>query len=106
MRPAVFMTKEQTAELVAKAKQDPRLWQAFKERELEVERIHAAARAQGKWPDSPDFVIDPPPLRPSFGELLVDLMKSLYGDDFNKYAHGSVALALRREIRLELGLPV
>jgi hypothetical protein len=106
MRSAVFMSDDQVLELVARARQDSELWQALKERELEIERIYATARAQGKWPDSPDFVIDPPPLRPTFHELLSVFLERVYGANAGKYERGSLLLCLRKEIRIELGLPV
>lgn len=104
MTRAVFMTSEQLEELVAVARRDPELWQKLKDRELEGERREAAARAQGKWLDSPDVVLDPPS-RPSRDELIFEFLARQYGSDHHFY-RGQLTMALRKEVRIELNLPV
>jgi hypothetical protein len=103
MTRAIFMTNEQVEELVALAKQDQILWRQLKDRELEGERREAAARAQGKWQDSPDVVLDPL-VRPSRDELIFNFLVKQYGADQHFY-RGQLTMALRREVRIELGLP-
>jgi hypothetical protein len=84
MTRAVFMTPEQVETLIAIARQDQEIWQKLKDRELEGESRFAAARAQGKWPDLHKREL-PPPLRPSWSELLNEFLKAQYGDDYWRF---------------------
>jgi hypothetical protein len=105
MTRAVFMTPEQVEKLVAIIRQDQELWQKLKDRELEGESRFAAARAQGKWPDLHAQEL-PPAMRPSWNELLNEFLKTQYGDDYWRFEQMNLTMALRREIRKELNLPV
>ena len=96
--------EETIAELVAIAKDDHLLWQQLKEREIEFEQRYAAARAQGKWLDSPDLDL-PPLIRPVFLELVAEFMRSK-PEKYKNVIQPSLGLAMRREIRIELGLPL
>jgi hypothetical protein len=101
---AVFMTPEQISELVELAHKDPALWEELKHRELETEKRLADAAKQGRDFDDRDAVLDPPKL-PTRGMMLSDLVKRRYGPDEN-FEHGSLIMAVRRQVRIELGLPV
>jgi hypothetical protein len=102
---AKFMTPEQVEQLVQLAKQNTELWQKLKERESEGESRYAAARAQGKWPDLHAREL-PPLTRPSWEELLIEFLKAQYGEDYYRFERGRLTMALRKEIRKELNLPV
>jgi len=102
---AIFMTPEQVEQLVRLAKQDSKLWQKLKEREVEGENQFALARSQGKWPDLHAREL-PPLMRPSWAELLIEFLKTQYGEDYYRFERGRLTIALRREIRKELNLPV
>jgi hypothetical protein len=102
---AIFLSPEQVEHLVQLAKQNAELWQRLKEREVEGEARFAAARAQGKWPDL-DADELPPLMRPSWGELLIEFLKAQYGEDYYRFERGRLTMALRREIRKELNLPI
>jgi hypothetical protein len=101
---AVFMTPEQISELVELARKDSALWEELKHRELESEKVLADAAKQGRDFDDPDVVLDPPKL-PTRGMMLSDLVKRRHGPDEN-FEHGSLIMAVRRQARIELGLPV
>jgi hypothetical protein len=101
---AVMMSRDQINELVALAREDAGLWHALKDRELEIEKHIAQAAAQGRDVDDREAVLDPPML-PTMGMMVSDLVKRRYGADEN-FDHGSLIMAVRRCLRLELGLPV
>jgi hypothetical protein len=98
------MTPEQISELVELAHKDPALWEELKHRELETEKRLADAAKQGRDFDDRDAVLDPPKL-PTMGMMLSDLVKRRYGLNEN-FDHGSLIMAVRRQVRIELGLPV
>jgi hypothetical protein len=102
---AIFMTPEQVEKLVIIVREDQELWQKLKDRELEGESRYAAARAQGKWPDLHEPEL-PPVMRPSWSELLIEFLKTQYGDDYWRFEHMNLTMALRREMRKELNLPI
>jgi len=102
---AIFMTPEQVEQLVQLAKQDTELWQKLKDRELEGESRFATARAQGKWPDLHEEEL-PPLTRPSWDELLIEFLKAQYGAVYYNFERMNLTMAIRREIRKELNLPL
>jgi hypothetical protein len=97
-----MMTKEQIAELLEIARSDPATWEALKARELETEKALADAERQGRDLDDPEAVLDPW-LRPPREEILSQIVEKKYGKDHNLY-YGSLVIAVRREVRSELGL--
>ncbi|BBZ94745.1 hypothetical protein AB7M42_004257 [Bradyrhizobium diazoefficiens] len=84
---AIFMTEEQIAELVEKARLDGELWAVLKDRELNQFSDDGSAKL------------------PSIAMAVGDFVVGLYGAEHG-YEIGSLIIALRFHIRQELGLPV
>ena len=105
MTPPIFMTQQQVRELLDLVRRDLDLWQMLKDREVEGERIYAIARSQGKWPDL-DADTLPPRMRPSLDELMVEFLVRQYGADYHCYSRASLTMAIRKELRIELGMPI
>jgi hypothetical protein len=103
MTNGILMTPQQIADLVAEARSDAKLWAMLKERELENERICDEATKQGVWPDDRNFIPSRPPLLPTLGMLIDDLIVKRFGA--NSYFITPI-IPLRRELRIDLGLPV
>ena len=99
-----LMSNRELSELVDKARNDVELWRKLKDRELEAERREAAARAQGKWEDSRDVILELLE-RPLRAELVADLLIRIYGPDHH-FVHAPITMALRKAVRIELDLPV
>ncbi|WP_145669105.1 hypothetical protein [Bradyrhizobium stylosanthis] len=84
---AIFMTKEQIAGLVEKARLDVELWALLKDRELNQFNADGTAKL------------------PSMSTAVSDFVVGLYGAEHG-YEIGSLIIALRFHTRQELGLPV
>jgi len=99
-----IMTADQISELIAIARKDASLWQTLIDRELENEKRIADARKQGLQPDDRRVKIDPPKL-PTTGMLIDELVERQYGKDHD-FVTALLIIPFRRELRLDLGLPV
>lgn len=102
MTRATILTAEQVGELLTLARNDPVLWAELKDRELEIEKRLADAARQGREPDDPDVIFDPPKM-PTLSMMISDLVKSRHGQNETFY-HGNLAMAVRTALRKELGL--
>ena len=103
---AVSITEEQVFELVKVAYRDTALWNQFKDREREIEKAIADARAQGyEDRDEPGVVLDPPQ-RPTLSEMVLELVQRRYGadQDYDRIGLFYVEISIRRLVREELGL--
>ena len=87
MVPAIMMTNEQIAKLVDLARADPVLWVELKDRETN------------------QFHEDGSPKIPSLSMLVRDFVNRQYKSNHG-FDVGSLIIALSRQTRLELGMPI
>jgi hypothetical protein len=93
MARALRMSKQQLQDLVASARANSKLWAELRQREEELEAYYVANPAA-----------DPPThqTQPSMAMLVHSIIEEKYGRGHG-YATGHVIIAIRRELRTELG---